>query len=157
MSLSQENNQQEQSTKTSFLTNRIDLPEGQERFMGVVKTFKGTYGFAIILGDCEHSGEDIMINHANIMTSKECYKTLQRGEHIEFGIETLDDGRIQAINVTGPEGYVLMCETNPHIGRRYRYQINTRGRGRGNVHGRGRGRSNYNYKSKTQLNDVIED
>lgn len=129
---SETNEQQQQN----WLTTRVELPEGQERFRGVVKGFKKTYGFAVVVSEGEHSGKDIMINHANIMTSKECYKTLHRGEHIEFGIEVLEDGRIQALNVSGPDGLSLMCETNPrHVQRRYTVQ----GRGRGFYRGRGRG------------------
>jgi len=129
-----ETNEQQQTR----LTNRVELPEGQERFRGVVKGFKKTYGFAVVVGESEHSGKDIMINHANIMTSKECYKTLQRGEHIEFGIEVLEDGRIQALNVSGPDGLVLMCETNP---RRMHRRYTVQSRGRGFYRGRGRGYS----------------
>lgn len=140
MSSTQEetNQQTNQQQSQNRLINRMELPEGQERFRGVVKGFKKTYGFAVVVGEGEHSGKDIMINHANIMTSKECYKTLQRGEHIEFGIEVLEDGRIQALNVSGPDGLVLMCETNP---RRMQRRYTVQSRGRGFYRGRGRGYS----------------
>jgi cold shock CspA family protein len=127
---------QRQRPDRSVIT-RIETPEGQQRFPGIVKTFRKTYGFATVVGDNQYSGKDIMVNHANILTSKECYKTLKRGEHIEFAVQEEEDGRIQALDVTGPDGYSLQCETNPHLYQR------RRGRGRGGYRGRGRGRGGH--------------
>jgi cold shock CspA family protein len=134
----QDNTTRQQRPERSVVT-KIETPEGQTRFPGIVKTFRKTYGFATVVGDNQYSGKDIMVNHANILTSKECYKTLKRGEHIEFAVQEEEDGRIQALDVTGPDGYSLQCETNPHLYQRRRGGYRGRGRGRG--HGRGSGHS----------------
>lgn len=167
----QTNIQSTQSTERSIVT-KIETPEGQQRFPGIVKTFRKTHGFATVVGDNQYSGKDIMVNHANILTSKECYKTLKRGEHIEFAVQEEDDGRIQALYVTGPDGYSLQCETNPHLYQRrrggYRGSHGSRG-GYGGYRGRGRGRGrgytghgnhrehNKQTEAHTQPRDVTED
>lgn len=147
---------EETTTSTSTvnqveLTTRLELPVGQERYHGIVKTFRKTYGFAVVVGESQYAGKDIMVNHANIMTTKECYKTLKRGEHIEFGIEEVEGDRIQAINVTGPHGHVLQCETNPRLVQR-RFNVQGRGhaRGRGYSSGRGRGHARGHAQARGQ-------
>jgi cold shock CspA family protein len=166
----QQQQQQNQRPERSVVT-KIETPEGQQRYPGIVKTFRKTYGFATVVGDNQYSGKDIMVNHANILTSKECYKTLKRGEHIQFAVQEEEDGRIQALDVTGPDGYTLQCETNPHL---YQRRRGGGGRGHGGYRGRSsgyrgrgvyRGRGNGNQQSsmgqplqrRQQPTDVNED
>lgn len=119
---SQEEQQQIFERQQRRYTQRLEVPEGEERHSGVVTKFSGTYGFAVVLGG-QYDGQTIMINQANILTSREnVYRTLNNGEHIEFGVRANDDGRIQALSVTAPGGYCLLCETNPGLGQR-RYPV----------------------------------
>jgi predicted regulator of Ras-like GTPase activity (Roadblock/LC7/MglB family) len=126
-------------------TQRLSVPEGEERYSGVVTKFSGTYGFAVVLGG-KYDGQTLMVNQANILTSREnVYRTLNNGEHIEFSVKANEDGRIQALNVSAPGGYCLLCETNPSLGQR-RYtvrsqQAGTEASSTGSGRGRGRGRS----------------
>jgi len=119
---------EEQDTQHNYnndlLTTYITVKDTTSRYLGIVKTFRKTYGFAIITGKngstCKdkYLGKDIMVNHANILVSAECYKTLKRGEQIEFNIEELEDGKVQALYVTGPNRHLLLCETNPNLTQR---------------------------------------
>lgn len=142
-------------------TQRLDVPEGEERHNGVVTKFSGTYGFAVVLGG-KYNGQTIMINQSNILTTREnVFRNLNNGEHIEFTIKENDDGRIQALSVSAPGGYCLLCETNPNLSQR-RYPVrsvqgqkqysgrgNSRGRGVSSFgRGRGGGQRMYNVQHK---------
>lgn len=160
-SQSQEDQQSFIERQQRRFTQRLEIPEGEERHNGVVTKFSGTYGFAVVLGG-QYDGQTIMINQSNILTIREnVYRTLNNGEHIEFAIKENDDGRIQALSVSAPGGYCLLCETNPNLGqRRYpvrshqgqRYQGGRGGRGRG-----GRGQRQSRRQQQSQPVDVTEE
>lgn len=86
------------------------------RSTGIVKSW--TKGFGFITRDDGHG--DIFIHQTNIKTQG--FRSLLIGEPVEFDIENKNDGRIQAINVTGPKGQSPIGSTHP---------TGPRGRGRG--------------------------
>ncbi len=92
------------------MTERSEL-----RTLGTVKWFnnKTGYGFLTVLKG-EHEGKDIFVHHSGIETSGNHYKYLVQGEYVSFDVNTCaEDSKydLQAVDVTGVCGNVLMCET----------------------------------------------
>jgi len=71
------------------------------------------YGFVTVVAGSE-KGKDIFVHHSGIKPLNSNYKTLKKGEYINFDITTGDNG-LQAINVTGVCGGTLMCDVLPSI------------------------------------------
>jgi len=67
---------------------------------GTCKWFNATKGFGFITD--KSGGEDLFVHHSAIYAPG--FKTLAEGEELEFDIETDDNGRKKAVNVTGPGG-----------------------------------------------------
>ena len=104
----------ESSNDTPRIT-RSEIPE-TPRYLACVKWFDNTlsYGFATIL-EGEHSGKDTFVHQSNIITDKEeIYRSLKKGEYVEFTIEPSENTthQFQANYVTGIKKGPLMCETN---------------------------------------------
>jgi cold shock CspA family protein len=70
------------------------------------------YGF-ITAKDGSMVGKDIFIHHTGIRPLNSNYKTLKKGEYINFDILEGDNG-LQASNVTGILGGSLICDVNPY-------------------------------------------
>ena len=126
--------EQSSSSETPRLT-RATIPD-EPRYTAVVKWFDNSlkYGFATIL-EGEHTDKDTFIHLSNIITDKEeVYRTLRKGEYIEFSIEISENSThpFQAKNVSGLKKGPLMCETNynPNNFGRRKYPQSSRGRGR---------------------------
>ena len=77
---------------------------------GRVKWFNSTRGYGFITNIDKE--EDTFVHHSGINTTAECWKTLTPGEYVQYSLETGDDGKSQASNVTGIAGGPLLCETN---------------------------------------------
>lgn len=71
------------------------------------------YGF-ITVQNGEMKGKDIFVHHSGIRPLNSNYKTLKKGEYINFDVTDGDNG-LQAVNVTGIGGGSLICDVNPHI------------------------------------------
>ena len=132
-------------TETSSTTNT-------ERVLGLVKWFQGGFGFVTNFD----TKEDVFVHHSSVTTTVDCWKLLYPGEYVDFSVETMEDGKSQAANVTGVRGGPLRCETlallrqeRDEYNRENRTEDqesgstrNTSGRtrgGRGQSRGRGRG------------------
>tara|TARA_B100001123_G_scaffold446898_1_gene602745 strand:- start:429 stop:923 length:495 start_codon:yes stop_codon:yes gene_type:complete len=119
---------------------------------GQVKWFNGRRGYGFIT-DLE-SNNDIFVHHSGLTVSQECWKALYLGEYVEYSLTEGDDGKSQALNVTGVRGGSLMCEelavnqqqqqerdgAGDGSYQRRRGPFPGRGRGRGRRFGRGGGR-----------------
>lgn len=69
------------------------------------------YGFlTVVIGD--QKGIDIFVHHSGIRPLNSNYKTLKKGEYVNFNIINGDNG-LQGINVTGICGGSLMCDILP--------------------------------------------
>lgn len=77
------------------------------------------YGFLTIQGDAEDTGKDIFVHHSGIRPLNSNYRTLRKGEYVNFDIVQGDNG-LQAVNVTGIGGGTLMCDILPT--RRFNYR-----------------------------------
>ena len=78
-----------------------------ERLLGHVKWFKGGFGFVTNFD----TKEDVFVHHTGVTTSVECWKLLYPGEYVDFSLGSTDDGKSQAVNITGVRGGPLRCET----------------------------------------------
>ena len=71
------------------------------------------YGFVTIQAGPE-KGKEIFVHHSGIKPLNSNYKTLKKGEYINFNIIEGENG-LQAVNVTGICGGSLMCDVLPSI------------------------------------------
>lgn len=71
------------------------------------------YGFLTIQSGAE-KGKDIFVHHSGIRPLNSNYKTLKKGEYVNFDIVDGNHGQ-QAVNVTGIGGGSLICDVNPYI------------------------------------------
>lgn len=84
------------------------LPYGE--FTGSTKWFNDKLGFGFItICDGDRKGTDIFVHHSGIKPLNSNYKTLRKGEYIQFNIDQGKKG-LQAIDVTGIKGGPLMCD-----------------------------------------------
>ena len=83
------------------------VTENTERVLGLVKWFQGGFGFVTNFD----TKEDVFAHHSCITTNVDCWKLLYPGEYVNFTVGTMDDGKSQAVNITGVQGGPLRCET----------------------------------------------
>jgi cold shock CspA family protein len=115
---------------------------------GCVKWFNNglNYGFITVLSDGEYRNTDVFVHQSNIRTARDCFRTLNTGECVQFELAKSDNEKhpFHAINVQGFNGVQLRCEVP-----RGRGFGRGRGRGRGNGSGNGRGRSYQNGNGRS--------
>lgn len=85
-------------------------PEPDVIMSGRVKWFNKKAGYGFISTE-DASGADIFVHHSALQTECELFRYLVEGEYVNFSIKP---GETNAVNVTGPQGGKLMCETR-HI------------------------------------------
>ena len=71
------------------------------------------YGFVTVQSG-QDKGKDIFVHHSGVKPLNSNYKTLKKGEYINFHIVNGDNG-LQAVNVTGIGGGTLMCDIIPML------------------------------------------
>lgn len=108
--------QQDQEEAVTTTITQIDIVEEEVsvksvgKYIGQCKWFNDLlgYGFVTI---CEGTdkGKDIFVHHTGIQPLNSNYKTLRKGEYLNFNIINGVNG-LQAINVTGINGGPLMCD-----------------------------------------------
>ena len=69
------------------------------------------YGFVTVQSGVD-KGKDIFVHHSGIKPLNSNYKTLKKGEYINFNIVTGENG-LQAVHITGIGGGTLMCDILP--------------------------------------------
>ena len=78
--------------------------------IGTCKWFNDKLGFGFItICDGNDKGKDIFVHHSGINPLNSNYRTLKKGEYINFNIMTGLNG-LQAVDVTGIHGGPLMCD-----------------------------------------------
>ena len=78
-----------------------------EQVLGIVKWFQGGFGFVTNF----ETKEDVFVHHTSITTTVDCWKMLYPGEYVYFSVGSMEDGKTQALNITGVRGGPLRCET----------------------------------------------
>jgi cold shock CspA family protein len=66
------------------------------------------YGFLTVVSD-DLKGKDIFVHHSGITPLNSKYRTLRKGEYVNFDVHDGENG-YQATNVTGVYGGPLMCD-----------------------------------------------
>ena len=94
-------------TETSSTTASATVSTSTDRILGLVKWFQGGFGFVTNFD----TKEDVFVHHSSVKTTADCWKLLYPGEYVDFSIETMEDGKTQAADVTGVRGGPLRCET----------------------------------------------
>ncbi|XP_047322844.1 glycine-rich protein 2-like [Impatiens glandulifera] len=83
------------------------MAEENQRVSGVVKWFNDQKGFGFITPD--DGSEDLFVHQSSIRS--EGFRSLGEGETVEFIIDSGDDGRTKAVEVTGPNGVPVKGNT----------------------------------------------
>ena len=115
----------EQQEVTSEATSNIIAPEASSvlpvldeisenesvgKYTATCKWFNDKLGFGFVtICDGEDKGKDIFVHHSGIKPLNSIYKTLKKGEYINFNIVNGLNG-LQAVDVTGINGGPLMCD-----------------------------------------------
>ena len=94
-------------TETSSTTVPATVSTDTERVLGLVKWFQGGFGFVTNFD----TKEDVFVHHSSVTTTIDCWKMLYPGEYVYFSVGTMEDGKSQAVNVTGVREGPLRCET----------------------------------------------
>lgn len=80
------------------------------KYTGSTKWFNDKLGYGFItICDGDEKGKDIFVHHSGIKPLNSNYKTLRKGEYIQFNIINGMNG-LQAVDVTGIKGGPLMCD-----------------------------------------------
>lgn len=80
---------------------------------GQCKWFNDRYGYGFItITQGADKGKDIFVHHTGVKPLNSIYRTLKKGEYINFDVIDGDNG-LQAVNVTGIGGGCLMCDVLP--------------------------------------------
>ena len=97
-------------TEEPVVLDAIDDNSPYGEFTGSTKWFNDKLGFGFItICDGDRKGTDIFVHHSGIKPLNSNYKTLRKGEYIQFNIDQGKKG-LQAIDVTGIKGGPLMCD-----------------------------------------------
>lgn len=100
------------NTETSDVVMEVaDRPYGVHT--GVCKWFNNKLGFGFIsvVSDDEYKNHDIFCHHSGVHPINSKFRTLVKGEYINFDVEQGAKGP-QAINITGILGGALLCDNN---------------------------------------------
>eukprot|EP00854_Cymbomonas_tetramitiformis_P001947 gene1947-2630_t len=82
------------------------------KLQGTVNWFNGTKGFGFITRD-DNQG-DVFVHQSDLHA--EGFRSLQEGEQVEFTVETGEDGRAKAVDVTEEELTGLAAVLYPELG-----------------------------------------
>lgn len=100
----------EQGDNVPVLVSEEQDDKSVGEYIGQCKWFndKLGYGFVTICNGAD-KGKDIFVHHSGIMPLNSNYKTLRKGEYIQFDVVEGQNG-LQAVAVKGIGGGPLMCD-----------------------------------------------
>lgn len=107
--VTEEVEQEAANAEPMVLTEVVDT-EVQGTYIGQTKWFNDKLGFGFItICSGDEKGKDIFVHHSGIKPSNSNYKTLRKGEYIQFNVIQGLNG-LQAVDVRGIGGGPLMCD-----------------------------------------------
>jgi CspA family cold shock protein len=94
----------------TVVLDEVQEQESFGKYTGHTKWFNDKLGYGFItICDGDDKGKDIFVHHSGIKPLNSNYKTLRKGEYIQFNIINGMNG-LQAVDVTGIKGGPLMCD-----------------------------------------------
>jgi cold shock CspA family protein len=91
----------------------VDRPSQVGAYTGQVKWWNDRLGFGFAtVCDGRDKGRDVFVHHTGIRPINSNYRTLRKGEYVNFNITSGHNGH-QAVDVTGICGGMLMCDVQP--------------------------------------------
>jgi cold shock CspA family protein len=83
--------------------------------LGKCKWFHPKEGYGFITYKDKEANElkDVFVHHSSIITGKDVFKFLRSSEFVEFSI-TEKEGKMYAMDVKAPDGFMLFCEELPN-------------------------------------------
>ena len=100
----------ETSTEDKIVLEEVYDKEALGETIGTCKWLNDKLGFGFItICDGNDKGKDIFVHHSGINPLNSNYRTLKKGEYINFNVVSGQNG-LQAIDVTGINGGPLMCD-----------------------------------------------
>ena len=97
-------------TVAAEVVEEVAEKEACGQYTGHTKWFNDKLGYGFItICDGDEKGKDIFVHHSGVKPLNSNYKTLRKGEYIQFNIITGMNG-LQAVDVTGIKGGPLMCD-----------------------------------------------
>lgn len=95
---------------TQEVIQEVTEKETYGQYTGHTKWFNDKLGYGFItICDGEEKGKDIFVHHSGVKPLNSNYKTLRKGEYIQFNVINGMNG-LQAVDVTGIKGGPLMCD-----------------------------------------------
>jgi len=111
--------------------------------LGTVKFFSAKRGYGFIIpDDPEQDGQEFFVHHSVIQG--EGFRSLAAGEEVQFEVSNeVEEGKLVAINVTGPDGKPVKGSNNREQG-----QFGSKGKKGGGKDGKDRGKGKDSGKGK---------
>lgn len=102
--------QEEQAAQETPVLNEVVEKDASGSIIGQVKWFNDRLGYGFVtVNQGEDKGRDIFVHHSGIKPANSNYKTLRKGEYVNFNVVKGLNGS-QAVDVTGINGGPLMCD-----------------------------------------------
>lgn len=102
--------QEEQAPQETPVLNEVVEKEASGSIIGQVKWFNDRLGYGFVtINQGDDKGRDIFVHHSGIRPANSNYKTLRKGEYVNFNVVKGLNG-LQAVDVTGINGGPLMCD-----------------------------------------------
>lgn len=100
---------QETTTEQPIL-NEVVESTNEGSVIGQVKWFSDKLGYGFVtINEGTDKGKDIFVHHSGIKPANSNYKTLRKGEYVNFNIVKGING-LQGVDITGINGGPLMCD-----------------------------------------------
>ena len=104
---------EEPKSELVIVINEVNNEPKVGEYIGQCKWFNDNLGFGFLtVQNGDMKGKDIFVHHTGIKPLNSNYKSLKKGEYVNFDIVQGDNGQ-QANNVTGIGGGSLICDVTP--------------------------------------------